>query len=59
VTQFRRAITEEIFACIELNKLGYLDILVMPIKRLRDLLKWKTDLEEEREKLMKEKLRKR
>ena len=59
VSQFRKAITEEIFSCIELNKIGYFDVIVMPVKRLRDLLKWKIDLESEREKLMKEKLRKR
>jgi hypothetical protein len=27
----------------------------MPVKRLYDLLKWKTDLEEEKSKIMKEK----
>jgi hypothetical protein len=30
------------------------DIMLMPVKRLYDLLKWKADLEEEKSKLMKE-----
>jgi len=39
---------------MELMKQNYLDIMLMPVKRFYDLIKWKSDLEEERNKLMKE-----
>lgn len=32
----------------------YNDIILMPVKRFYDLIKWKTDLEEDRQKIMKE-----
>jgi len=35
-------------------KMGYHDIIFMPVKRFYDLIKWKTELEEERQKIMKE-----
>jgi len=34
--------------------MAYNDIINMPVKRFYDLIKWKADLEEERQKLMKE-----
>jgi len=39
---------------MELTKQQYLDVIFMPVKRFYDLIKWKSDLEEERAKLMKE-----
>jgi hypothetical protein len=39
---------------MELMHQQYLSIVLMPIKRFQDLIKWKTDLEEERNKIMKE-----
>ena len=39
---------------MELMKQNYFDIIFMPVKRFHDLIKWKGDLEEERNKLMKE-----
>lgn len=35
-------------------KIAYHDIIFMPVKRFYDLIKWKTSLEEERAKMMKE-----
>jgi len=35
-------------------KIQYCDILFMPVKRFYDIIKWKSDLEEERQKMMKE-----
>jgi len=35
-------------------KMAYNDIVNMPVKRFYDLIKWKSDLEDERQKLMKE-----
>lgn len=34
--------------------MSYHDIIFMPVKRFYDLVKWKTNLEEERQKVMKE-----
>jgi hypothetical protein len=39
---------------MELMKQQYHDIVFMPVKRFQDLIKWKSELEEERSKLMKE-----
>ena len=39
---------------MELMKLTYNDIIFIPVKRFYDLIKWKTDLEEEKQKIMKE-----
>lgn len=39
---------------MELMKIPYHDIIFMPVKRFYDLIKWKSDLEEERQKIMKE-----
>jgi len=35
-------------------KMSYHDIVNMPVKRFFDLIKWKSDLEEERQKMLKE-----
>lgn len=37
---------------MEMSKQSYFDIMMMPVKRFQDYLKWKTALEEEREKKM-------
>ncbi len=39
---------------MEMCKQEYLSIMFMPIKRFTDLLKWKSELEEEKQKLMEE-----
>jgi len=43
---------ESIFACIEMLHQGYLDIMIMPVKRFNDLLKWKSDIEDQRMRLI-------
>jgi hypothetical protein len=39
---------------MEMMKMSYNDILLMPVLRFYDLIKWKNDLEEERTKQIKE-----
>ena len=39
---------------MELSKQSYIDVVNMPYKRLEDYLKWKTELEEEKQKKMSE-----
>lgn len=38
---------------MELMKLPYHDVIFMPVKRFYDLIKWKSDLEDERQKMIK------
>jgi hypothetical protein len=40
---------------MELGKQQYLTVMAMPVKKLGNYLKWKSDLEEEKARLMKEK----
>jgi len=54
IVEYKKTLSENIFACIEMCRLQYIDIIVMPVKRFYDLLKWKTTLEEEKRKLIKE-----
>jgi len=58
IEQYRKALAAEIFACMELSRQSYTDIVVMPVKRFHDYLKWKTDLEEEKQKRIDEETKK-
>jgi len=58
ITKYREIMDENIFSCMELTKQNYESIMVMPIKRFNDFLKWKLKLEEDKENLMKEELAK-
>jgi len=39
---------------MEFSKQGYIETVMMPVKKFYDYLKWKTTLEEERQKIMEE-----
>ena len=39
---------------MEIGKQSYTDVMQMPIKRLYNYLKWKSDLEDEKQKLIEE-----
>jgi len=39
---------------MEMSKQSYPDTVSMPVKRLYDYLKWKTELEDEKQKLIEE-----
>ena len=54
--KYSKILHENIFICMETMKQQYTSIMEMPVKRLYDLLKWKADLEEEKTKLIKEKI---
>lgn len=41
---------------MERSKQSYLEVTMMPVKKLDNYLKWKARLEEEKEKMMKEEL---
>lgn len=42
---------------MELMKIGYLDVMHMPVTRFYSLLKWKADIEKEKQKLINENIR--
>ena len=46
--------SENIFACMEMSHQSYIDVVMMPVKRFTDYLKWKSKLEEERHKKIEE-----
>jgi len=37
---------------MEMSKQSYNDTMLMPVKRFQDYLKWKTDLEDEKQKML-------
>jgi hypothetical protein len=45
---------EDIYVCMELSRQSYNDVESMPYKRMIDYLKWKTKLEEEKNKKFEE-----
>jgi len=42
---------------MEMSRQSYNDVVSMPVKRFYNYLKWKTDLEEEKQKLMEEEVK--
>lgn len=45
---------KDIYECMELSKQSYFEVILMPVKRFRNYLKWKEELEAEKEKLIME-----
>jgi len=52
----RQNLEENIYSVIEIFHVGYNDVLGMPYNSFLGILKWKSDLEEERKKKMEEKI---
>ena len=48
---------ENIFACKELTGESYLSVMAMPVNRFYNLIKWKSELEKDKQKLMDEKFK--
>lgn len=46
--------SENVFACMEMSHQSYIEVVAMPVKRFYDYLKWKSKLEEERQKRIEE-----
>lgn len=55
VVQFKKNLASNIFSCMELSGQSYPEVVNMPVKRFYDYLKWKTDLEDEKQKMIREK----
>jgi hypothetical protein len=58
ISEFKKNLQENIFACKELTGEGYIDIMSLPVERFYGLIKWKTDLEKDKQKMMNEKIQK-
>jgi hypothetical protein len=44
---------------MEMGKMSYSTIMMMPVKRFQNYLKWKSDFEEEKRKIIDEEVKKR
>ncbi len=42
---------------MEMSKQGYQDVVAMPIKRFYNYLKWKSDLEDDKKKMIEEQIK--
>ncbi len=49
---YRDTLEENIFVAMELMKMGYTEVMSMPVGRLKSLVKWKTDLEDKKQKAL-------
>jgi hypothetical protein len=52
VNKYRDALEKNIFSCMEMAKQSYPDTVDMPVKRFQNYLKWKSDLEEDKQKAL-------
>jgi len=52
IDEYKKTLNDSIFACIEMLHQGYLDVMIMPVKKFYDLLKWKSDIEDQRMKMI-------
>lgn len=58
IAEYRKTLADNIFASMEMSGMSYSEVAAMPVKKLFDYLKWKSDLEEEKRKIMKEEVKK-
>lgn len=54
IDEYKQILNDSIFACMEMLHQGYIDIMYMPVKRFNDVLKWKSDLEDQKMKMIEE-----
>jgi hypothetical protein len=54
IVKFKKSWDEEVFSAIEMMHQPYESVMNMPVLKLKNMLRWKTKLEEDKEKLMKE-----
>ena len=52
INEYRETLTKNIYSCMEMSKQSYHEITQMPVKKFYDYLKWKTDLEDEKRKMI-------
>jgi len=47
---YNRRLKEDVFLAMELGKMGYSEVMAMPVNRLSEFLEWKLKYDHEREK---------
>lgn len=52
VMKYKSTLQQNIFLCMDMMNVGYLDVMSMPVKRFYDMIKWKIEIEEEKLKQM-------
>lgn len=58
VEDYRKALAADIYTCMELSRQSFVDVVNMPVKKFYDYMKWKTNLEEEKQKRIDEETKK-
>lgn len=56
INQYRENLEKNIFSCMEMSKQSYSATMEMPVQRFYNYLKWKASLEEDKNKLLEEKI---
>ena len=54
IDKFRKSWDEEVFSAIEMMHQPYESVMMMPVLKLKNMLKWKNKLGEDKENLIKE-----
>ena len=58
VEDYRKSLAADVFTCMELSGQSFVDVVHMPVKKFYDYMKWKTELEEEKQKRIDEETKK-
>lgn len=56
INKYRVTLDKNIYSCMEMSKQSYQEVMAMPVKKFYDYLKWKSDLEEEKRKMIQEEI---
>lgn len=56
IIKYKQDLSELIFSCMEFSKQSYVECMLMPYKRLQDYMLWKSKLEDEKQKNIKEEM---
>jgi len=57
IDQYKKDLEENIFTCKELTGSSYLEIMSMPVERFYRLIKWKSSLEKDKQRIMDDKMK--
>ena len=58
INEYRDILEKNIFMCMEMRKQSYIEVVNMPIIKFYNYLKWKSKLEEEKQKMILEEVEK-
>jgi len=58
VEDYRKTLAADIYTCMELSGQSFVDVVSMPVRKFYGYMKWKTELEEEKQKRIDEETKK-